>query len=292
MLATGTRHHHNLIESYWVMTAAAYEYHLYTAGYDDLAWYALAWLRAVTLTGKAEYAHRAAAIHREMAKVWDGHCGGGVWWDRKKTYKNAITNELFITLSMGLYRATGTTSYLTWAEQGWAWFEASGMIQPNGLVVDGISMDCTATSSSSVYTYNQGVFLGGAVQLYLEKNDTAYLSSSLRTVRAALSKLSQEGVLQESISLPGSHDSQQFKGIFLRYVAYFVEGLDVQARQRYAAELGEVSGYLRANAAAILSSDTDAEGHFGYFFQGPVSNVTYITHTSGLDALTAAYALR
>ena len=31
------------------------------------------------------------------------YCVGGVWWDTRRSYKNAVTNELFIELGMKLY---------------------------------------------------------------------------------------------------------------------------------------------------------------------------------------------
>lgn len=36
-------------------------------------------------------------------KYWDNICGGGVYWNLGKTYKNAVTNELFIELGMKIY---------------------------------------------------------------------------------------------------------------------------------------------------------------------------------------------
>jgi len=35
----------------------------------------------------------------------DIHCGGGVYWDLGRTYKNAVTNELFIELGVKLYES-------------------------------------------------------------------------------------------------------------------------------------------------------------------------------------------
>jgi predicted alpha-1,6-mannanase (GH76 family) len=34
---------------------------------------------------------------------WDDIRGGGLWWNENRRYKNAITNELFLTLAALLY---------------------------------------------------------------------------------------------------------------------------------------------------------------------------------------------
>ena len=74
--------------------------------YDDNAWWALAWVAAYDLTGQSRYLDAAQAIFTKNATGWDPTCGGGLWWNQAKTYKNAITSELFITLAARLHQRT------------------------------------------------------------------------------------------------------------------------------------------------------------------------------------------
>src|ERR1039457_5719677 len=49
--------------------------------------------------------------------------GGGLWWNTERKYKNASTNELFLTLAARLHqRVPGHGDYLTWALREWEWF--------------------------------------------------------------------------------------------------------------------------------------------------------------------------
>ena len=46
----------------------------------------------------------ARALFAGMAAGWDDVCGGGLWWTRGKTYKNAIPNELFLLIAGRLHQ--------------------------------------------------------------------------------------------------------------------------------------------------------------------------------------------
>ena len=135
--------------------------------YDDDGWWALAWIAAFDLTGEVKYLDMARALFAGMAAGWDDACGGGLWWTRRKTYKNAIPNELFLLIAGRLHQRTASSAsgYLHWALREWQWFRASGMIGPAGLVNDGLTADC-ANNGRTTWTYNQGVVIGGLAVLY------------------------------------------------------------------------------------------------------------------------------
>jgi len=63
-------------------------------------------------------------------------------------------------------------TYLQWAIKEWTWFESSGMINANHLINDGLDGNC-GNNGQTTWTYNQGVVLGGLVNLHtITKNDT------------------------------------------------------------------------------------------------------------------------
>jgi len=85
---------------------------------------------------------------------------------RRRPYKNAITNEEFLQDAALLHDATpGDTYYARWAHREWAWFQASGMLTPSHLVVDGLTPRCRPRLGSPTWTYNQGTLIGGLVYL-------------------------------------------------------------------------------------------------------------------------------
>jgi predicted alpha-1,6-mannanase (GH76 family) len=83
--------------------------------YDDEGWWALAWIDAYDLTRSPEYLRQAQDIFADMTGGWDGTCGGGIWWSKARHYKNAIANELFLQVAIGLHNRTpGDTGYAEW----------------------------------------------------------------------------------------------------------------------------------------------------------------------------------
>jgi hypothetical protein len=79
----------------------------------------------ITFTHK----NTANAIYDDVASQWDDTCGGGgklshicsvdfnwtklaVWWTTDHTYKNAITNELFLLTSSRGFQLTGDQKFM------------------------------------------------------------------------------------------------------------------------------------------------------------------------------------
>eukprot|EP01060_Flectonema_neradi_P033817 TRINITY_DN5773_c0_g1_i1.p1 TRINITY_DN5773_c0_g1~~TRINITY_DN5773_c0_g1_i1.p1 ORF type:complete len:389 (+),score=73.68 TRINITY_DN5773_c0_g1_i1:119-1168(+) len=269
-------------------TKTNFELKVRTAGYDDIGWSGLAWVQAYTISNKSNpgYLNRSIAAFNEMSTVWDDHCGGGLWWDRKKSYKNAITNELFLTLAMRLHSATGDDTYLNWGTRTWNWFYNSAMPSSNNLIRDGLQNDCTSTGE--YYTYNQGVLLHGLSALYSVTKNETISKFALSTIGSVIANMTDEnGILQEPADSSGDPgpDGLQFKGIFTRYLGYFLgECADCGSVVRSSKD------FLVKNALSILRNDTNSEGQYGYLYQGPPEYTNYITHSSGFDTVAAAYA--
>lgn len=187
--------------------------------YDDEGWWALAWIRAYDVIGNAEYLFMAESIFHDMqGGSVNSTCGGGIWWDKNRTYKNAIANELFLSVAAHLAnRASHADAYLAIAERQWAWFQRSGMINNENLVNDGLKIYANGTCANNgltTWSYNQGVILGGLVELYKATGDSSLLSKAASIAEAAISALSLDGILHESCENDDcGADGSQFKGI-------------------------------------------------------------------------------
>jgi predicted alpha-1,6-mannanase (GH76 family) len=136
---------------------------------DDTGWWALAMVAMYDLTLDQTYLNISIEDEAYIYSYWtDKPCGGGIYVDiKKKTYKNAIANELYIKLAASLHnRINGDTEYLAKAEKAWSWFKGSGMINGDNLINDGLISSSSGACSNNklpIWTYNQGVILGGLV---------------------------------------------------------------------------------------------------------------------------------
>jgi predicted alpha-1,6-mannanase (GH76 family) len=242
---------------------------------DDDGWYLNAWLRAYDLTGHGPCLDEAESLFAAIAAFWDSDCGGGVWWRRDRRYKNAVTNELFLLAAAALHRRTvgeRSAGYLAWATRAWAWFRDSGMINDDGLVNDGLGDDCR-NNGGPTWTYNQGVILGGLVELWRATGDAELLDRARGIADAVTSRLVHAGGVLREPSEPaiGNRDADAFKGIFARglgrLAAVDAVGLDPSPYRRF----------LAANADAL--ADRAGDGRHGYGpswagVSGPVNAAT------------------
>jgi predicted alpha-1,6-mannanase (GH76 family) len=248
--------------------------------FDDNGWWALAWVAAYDLTGESRYLDAAQAIFAHNQGGWDSTCGGGLWWNQDREYKNAITNELFLTLAALLHQRTpGDHDYRDWALREWEWLSASGLIGQAGLVNDGLTPGC-ANNGGTTWTYNQGVILGGLAALHQITGDVAYLRQGEVIADAALSTLTDSrGILAEPAGPFGlDGDQTQFKGIFVRYLHELCGHSD---KPSYRA-------FLLANADSVWNSARNAAGQFGSLWAGPFDRADASRQTSAVEVLTAA----
>lgn len=244
MALYGASTYNNDISTYFSNIVSFYsgenEASLRTQKFDDQQWVVLEWLEAIkfvdvyssidsTFDGQqyvADFAHRARVFWDLASKGYDTTlCGGGmVWTDQLTPYKNAITNELFLSSSIGMYlyfpgddnpnpsSVLGQTydpsdaldpipahdvRYLNAAIEEYNWLSTSNMTNDQGLYVDGFHITGWTSSTDigtglcdsrdeSVYTYNQGVILSGLRGLWEATGDTNYLSDGYHLVESVI----------------------------------------------------------------------------------------------------------
>jgi predicted alpha-1,6-mannanase (GH76 family) len=256
--------------------------------FDDHQWFGLAFVRGYELTGEVSYLSRAAAIWNFTAtNGWSlVPCGGGVdWCPNANPYKNAITIELFLALTMDLHAhaaAAGLdpSSLLAWAAKEWSWLRGSGMIGSSGLINDGLDGATCKNNGQTTWTYNQGTLLDALVALGAAGGDGSAPAAAAAVAAAAMSQLSPAGVLREPCSGACDGDQQLFKGIFVRHLLAAAAG-----------GLANASGaraFVAANAASLLARAACAGGGYGLDWDAPCATQTVATFSSALDLLTAA----
>lgn len=253
--------------------------------YDDEGWWALAWIDAYDWTGNPDYLDMAKSIFEDMTNGWDDrNCGGGVWWAKTGSYKNAVTNELFLSLAAHLANRVSDpglqTIYLGWANLEWQWFSNSGMINSRNLINDGLTNGCR-NNGQTTWTYNQGVILGGLAELYQQNPDPSLPQAAREIALATIGQLSDaDGILHESCEPNCNGDGVQFKGIFVRNLMALN---DAFPDDRYVQ-------FVRANADSIWSRDQGPDYEFGEVWSGPFypDPRGAASQTSALDAIIAA----
>ena len=252
--------------------------------FDDNAWWALAWLKAYDMTQDGRYLLTAQTIFQDMiTRSWDTVCGGGVRWAFGGTYKNAVTNELFIELAARLAIETADSTkkayYLNWALKDWAWFKNSGMINSDYMINDGLNHNC-ANNNGITWTYNQGVILGALKDLYLLTYDHAYLQEAKKLAYASMAKNSNNnGILTEPGGPDGGGDRNQFKGIYMRYLALLNAVLHDTA----------IKKFILLNADYAWQHAQSAEGFFDFNWSGPYNMYSGSAQGSALDLMNAAW---
>ncbi|MBS2549938.1 glycoside hydrolase family 76 protein [Catenulispora sp. NL8] len=255
---------------------------------DDTEWWALAWIDAYDLTGNQTYLNEAVTIMNYVNTLWDtSSCGGGVWWNTQKTYKNSVTNALYVELTAALHnRIPGDTTWLAQATTAWNWFQGSGLINGSGLVNDGLTSSCT-NNGQTVWTYNQGLAIGAAQEMYRATGNGNDLTEAQYLANSAVNSptLVSNGLLTEScdaLNTTCDDNQKQFKGIFMRFLGQLNSTVG-----------GTYNGFIQTQTTSIWNADRDSLNQIGERWSGQGSSTNpnvsdWRTQASGLEALDAA----
>ncbi|KAF7979100.1 hypothetical protein HWV62_43624 [Athelia sp. TMB] len=185
----------------------------------------------------------------------------GLWWSSAHTYKNAITNELFLLTSASGYLRGGGSTYLANAQKTWAWYYVD--LQP----------------------------ASGLSALYAATGDSTLLTQAEITLDATISQLSTNNILKESCDNAASatgqcnHDQQSFKGIWTKHLQYYLDTANSASRN------AKYSGFLGSQLSAVIHYGTDASDDVGSVWYAPNAGgsvFTPETSASGLAAIVAA----
>jgi predicted alpha-1,6-mannanase (GH76 family) len=249
--------------------------------YDDMAWMAIALLRAEEIAG-AETGPLVRELWADIRAGWDPRHGGIVWRrDDPRPYTNTPANAPSAILAARLHRRYGDPADLDWARRIADWLQATLVDPDSGIVWDGLHPAEDPGTDRTLWTYNQGTVVGAEVQLWQVTGDRAHLDRARRTATAALDRYG-DGVLP----VEGTGDGSVFKGILARYLSDLVRA-DPDPEGAVARRVGAV---LAGNGTAVAAA---AGAPIGIDWQRPATgDVSLGSEVSAVLLLEALAALK
>ena len=269
---------------------------------DDMEWIGLAALRAYQATGIGEFLtvckevwdgttedmnDRNAAFG--IKRAWTDVGEGGIFWEsrRNRHSKNACSNGPAAILAAHLYQAFGDEEDLEWAKRIYSWQKQNLFNATTGAVYDNLNTNTNVTQKDWIFTYNQGTFLGAALELYKITGDKTYLNDAIKAADYTITTLinTADNLLRRE----GRGDGGLFKGIFIRYFVQLIltDGIGDDVRTRYIV-------FLKHNGETLWREGTDKQKIlFGTYWKTPPAGSTgHTEHLSGCMLMEALALLQ
>jgi predicted alpha-1,6-mannanase (GH76 family) len=217
--------------------------------YDDMEWMALACLRAYQATNDVAYKNITDILWADIKNGWSSDLGGGIWWRKDNSSKNTPSNMPAAILAARLYKAFNNPQDLQWAQQIYNWQKSVLYDGVSGWVYDNIDKNGLKNTSWK-FTYNQGTFLGAALELYKITGNAGYKSDAIAAADFAVSsgQLTANGILKDE----GGGDGGLFKGVFARYFNRLIVEGDLDAGKKTA-----YINFVKKNAETLWSKGTN-----------------------------------
>jgi len=193
--------------------------------FDDMAWLALASQRLLSFSRRLDGHSSANAkqavttLRKQLNGAIDDVLDGGMYWSRKKDFKNAPANApaaLFFARNGERDQSRKLLS----------WLRARLFSNDSGLYLDGLRLVPDGHRiEDALYTYNQGPVLGALLEL----GSDADLEHSTMLIHASAQYLTDS---TGALSLNGGGDGNLFAGILVRYLALAANDVRLDDRTR------------------------------------------------------------
>lgn len=256
---------------------------LFNDYFDDMLWFGLALLRLHRAGGRQQHLDDALTIWDHVVEFgWNDALGASLAWRKQQLeYKNTPANGPLVILSLRLERAlpAGTREFRAYAEQSFAWLEAN-LVGADGFVEDGVNREGDGRVDTQWrFTYNQGLYIGAAVELFETTGDHAFLDRATRTALVAIEALSDGSVFPQE---GDGGDEGLFKGVYYRYLGELLPRLDGDDPAR-----ARLESFVRAGTDALWANGLQ-DGHLlpGNDWSRPCDGpIPYSTEVSAIMAI-------
>jgi hypothetical protein len=172
-----------------------------TKYYDDNEWVGIELMRMYGKTHEQALIGSAEAIMAFVMSAWSTNpawaCPGGIPFSNlpENGERNAVTDGPGAELALQVYRATGNSTYLQFAEKAYEWVRHC-LYEANGLYADHIGD--RGIVNENYWSYNQGSMIGAGVLLYQATHNAGYLYQARQTAKAALAYYTPERLGSEN----------------------------------------------------------------------------------------------
>ncbi|UPK71226.1 glycoside hydrolase family 76 protein [Chitinophaga filiformis] len=251
--------------------------------YDDMEWMALACLRAYEATSDDRYKTTAELLWNDIKGGWDDTWGGGIYWNKDRQNKNTPANAPASIIASRMYQLNRNGEDLAWAKKIYQW-QKDNLVDPvTGLVWDGL--DGSGTNKSWKFTYNQGVFIGAAVELYKITGEQTYIADAMKTANNSLAgEFSSGNIMKDE----GGGDGGLFKGILVRYMMLLITDGSLSST-----DAAKFVSFLQLNAQTMwLQGTTRPQVIFNTSWTKTAATTDLTTQLSGAMLIEAVARLK
>ena len=220
-----------------------------TSFYDDNDWVGIELVRLFELSHNSQALNLAAEIMTFEMDGWSSNprepCPGGIPHSDSSSdeARSTISTAPAAELAVLLYRITGNTEYLSFAQRAYAWVRQC-LLGPEGLFAD--HLEANGETDPELWSYTQGVMIGAGALLYQTTGAPSYLEQAEALANAAVAYFKLETLAGEN---------PFFASVFLRNLLYLDAILHSNTGRALAQEYGNWAWEnLREPDGLILSS--------------------------------------